>query len=119
MAGIHETLKTVQRLHESMIGSAERAEQAVARVEGFEQRVEQLVQTMDRNAERREARVGEDYKRLEQLVDHQAALVFWFSRTWVFLLTLVAAAFMGASIFHLAQAFTGWVVRAVSSWWAG
>ena len=113
MAGIHETIKTVQRLQESLIRSAERAEQAVTRVEGFEQRVERLVETMDRNAERHEARVGEAYTRLEQRAD--ASLVFWLSRTWVFLVILVAVAFMGAALFHLAKAFTGWVLFAGSS----
>ena len=62
---------------------------------------------MDRNAKRHEARVGEAYTRLE--------LVFWLSRTWVFLVILVAVAFMGAALFHLAQAFTGWVLGAGSS----
>ena len=110
MAGIHETIKTVQRLQESLIRSAERAEQAVERVEGFEQRVERLVETMDRNAKRHEARVGDVYTRLEQRAD--ASLVFWVSRGWVLLLLLVAVAFLGAAFFHLAQAFTGWVLGA-------
>ena len=113
MAGIHETIKTVQRLQESLIRSAERAEQAVAKVEGFEQRVERLVETMDRNAARHEARVGNVYTRLEQRADD--SLVFWVSRGWVLLLLLVAVAFLGAAFFHLAQAFTGWVLGVGSS----
>ncbi len=73
MAGVHEGLKTVQRLHESMIGSADRAEQEVAWVQDFAQRVEQVVRTMDRNAERREARVGAAYERLEHRIERYNA----------------------------------------------
>ena len=61
------------------------------------ERVERLVETMDRNAKRHEARVGEAYTRLEQRAD--SSLVFWLSRTWVFLVILVAVAFMGAALF--------------------
>ena len=59
------------------------------------------------------ARVGEAYTRLEQRAD--SSLVFWLSCTWVFLFILVAVAFMGAALFHLAKAFTGWVLFAGSS----
>ena len=46
-------------------------------------------------------------------------MVFWLSRTWIFLLALMCAGFMGATAYHLSRTFTGWVERTISSWWAG
>ena len=53
------------------------------------------------------------YWRCTQRAD--ASLVFWVSRGWVLLLLLVAVAFLAAAFFHLAQAFTGWVLGTGSS----
>lgn len=119
MAGVHQTLREVRSLYEAMTGSAERAKRAVERVEGFEKQVERLAHTADKNARIREARLKAAYERLESLVDHESRLVFWFSRTWIFLLALMCAGFMGATAYHLARTFTRWVERAISSWWAG
>ena len=32
---------------------------------------------------------------MENIVDHESRMVFWFSRTWIFLLALLWAGFMG------------------------
>ena len=53
------------------------------------------------------------YWRCTQRAD--ASLVFWVSRGCVLLLLLVAVAFLAAAFFHLAQAFTGWVLGTGSS----
>ena len=109
-----------------MAGTAERAGQAPERaararkrMEGFEARVAGLVRTVNETAQTHEARLKEAYRRLEKEVDYETRMVFWFSRMWIFLLVLMCAGFMGAMMYHLSQAFTGWVVRAISSWWAG
>ena len=54
MPGVHETLKQVQALYDTMIGSADRAEQAaqrmdgaIARMEGLERRIEQAYTALD------------------------------------------------------------------------
>ena len=124
MAGLHETLKKVQSLYEAMIGSADRAEQAaertervVAQVEEFKQQVAGLVQTVDKMAQIHEARLKEAYRRLESRVNQETRMVFWFSRTWVYLLTLVCAGFMGALLALRAEDFAEWVNRAISIWW--
>ena len=54
---------------------------------------------------------GSAYRRLERMVDHETRMVFWFSRMWIFLLVLMCAGFMGAMMYHLSRAFTGWVVE--------
>ena len=119
MAGIHQTLKEVRDLYAAMTGSAERAERAVERVEGFEKRVAGLVHTLDETTRIHEARLKEAYRKLESMVDHESRMVFWFSRTWIFLLALMCAGFMGATMYHLSRTFTGWVVRTIADWWAG
>ena len=53
------------------------------------------------------------------IVDHESRMVYWFSRTWIFLLALMWAGFMGATAYHLARTFTGWVERTIVNWWAG
>ena len=88
------------------------------RMEGFEARVAGLVRTMNETAQTHEARLKEAYRRLGKEVDYETRMVFWFSRMWIFLLVLMCAGFMGAMMCHLSQAFAGWVVRAISSWWA-
>ena len=119
MAGIHQTLKEVRDLYAAMTGSAERAERAVERVEDFEKRVAGLVHKVDETARSHEARLREAYRQMENIVDHESRMVFWFSRTWIFLLALMCAGFMGATAYHLSRTFTGWVERTISSWWAG
>ena len=125
-AGVHETLKKVQALYERMIGCAERAEQAAERikrtvdqVEEFKQQVAGLVQTVDKTAQIHEARLKEAYRHLESSVNQETRMAFWFSRTWIYLLTLVCAGFVAITLSRMAEAFTVWVDRALSSWWAG
>ena len=45
--GVHETLKQVQALYAQMIGSADRAEQAVKRMEGLERRIDAAYNALD------------------------------------------------------------------------
>ena len=40
------------------------------------------------------------------MVDPETRMVFWFSRTWIYLLTLVCAGFMGMALYRMAKAFT-------------
>ena len=87
-------------------------------MEGFKARVAGLVRTVNETAQTHEARLKEAYRRLRKEVDYETRMVFWFSRMWIFLLVLMCAGFMGAMMCHLSQAFAGWVVRAISSWWA-
>ena len=119
MAGIHQTLKEVRELYASLTGIAERAERAVERAEDLEKRVAGLVHRVDEVAQIHEKRLREAYRQMERIVDHESKMVFWFSRTWIFLLALMWAGFMGATAYHLARTFTDWVERAISSWWAG
>ena len=119
MAGIHQTLKEVRELYVSLTGSAERAEQAVERVEDLEKRVAGLVHKVDETAQIHEKRLREAYRQMENIANHESRMVFWFSRTWIFLLALMCAGFMGAMMYHLSRTFTGWVVRTISNWWAG
>ena len=112
MAGIHQTLKEVRELYASLTGSAERAERAVERVAG-------LVYKVDETAQVHEKRLREAYRQMENIVDHESRMVFWFSRTWIFLLALMCAGFMGAPAYHLARTCTDWVERTILNWWAG
>ena len=57
MAGIHQTLKEVRELYASLMGSAERAERAVERVEDLEKRVAGLVHQVDETAQIHEKRL--------------------------------------------------------------
>ena len=119
MAGIHQTLKEVRELYASLMGSAERAERAVERVEDLEKRVAGLVHKVDETAQVHEKRLREAYRQMENIVDHESRMVYWFSRTWIFLLALMWAGFMGATAYHLARTFTDWVERTILNWWAG
>ena len=119
MAGIHQTLKEVRELYASLMGSAERAERAVERVEDLEKRVAGLVHKVDETAQIHEKRLREAYRQMENIVDHESRMVYWFSRTWIFLLALMWAGFMGATAYHLARTFTDWVERTILNWWAG
>ena len=70
-----------------------------------------LVQTVNETAQIHEARLKEAYRQLESLVNQETRMVFWFSRTWIYLLTLVCAGFMGALLALRAEDFVEWVNR--------
>ena len=76
MADIHQTLKEVRDLYAAMTGSAERP---VERVDDFEKRVAGLVHKVDETARIHEARLREAYRQMENIVDHESRMVFWFS----------------------------------------
>ena len=44
---------------------------------------------VDETARIHEARLREAYRQMENIVDHESRMVFWFSRTWIFLLALM------------------------------
>ena len=96
LAGVHETLKLVQGLYERMIASADRAEQAVARVDQAIAKLDGL-----------EQRVGRAYDRLERsITGEERRLSFWY-----FLLLGAVAGCAGAYVTGVIAAGAHWLLE--------